>query len=227
MFRYSSAREMSATDVTIVIADDHPIFLKGLREILEDEADFRIVGECHDGAAGLECIRRSQPDVAILDIEMPGMSGLDVAAVVQRDRIPTSIVLLTITDRVEVFDRAIDFGVVGYVLKEAAAEELVTGIRAILAGKYYFSPSIATHAALLHSQAGAPTHHSPALAALTPTERKVLSFIAENRSTAEIAGMLDISPRTVEKHRAHITEKLGLHGSYALVRYALQNRALL
>lgn len=218
---------MSTDGITIVIADDHPIFLRGLQEILEDEADFRIVGEFHEGEGALACIRSLKPDVAVLDIEMPNLSGLDIAAIIQRDHISTGVIILTISNRFEIFRRAIDFGVVGYILKDSAAEDLVAGIRRILQGGYHFSPSLAVSNVDWQHGPETPPHLASGLAALTPTERKVLAFISENKSGADIARILSISTRTVEKHRTNIAEKLSLHGSYALVRFALQNRQLL
>ena len=218
---------MKQDGVTIVIADDHPVFLKGLQEILEHEHDFHLAGICEDGEEALKRIRDLRPDVALLDISMPGLTGLDVAAVVQRDDLPTKIILLTISDQAEVFNRAIEYGVAGYILKETAVEDLVSGIRAVLRGKYFFSPSLVVRKVAPGSHPELPLTISAGLETLTVTERKIIRFISENRSSADIAQLLDISPRTVEKHRANISEKLQLHGAYSLVRFALQYRDLL
>ncbi len=213
--------------VSIVIADDHPIVRKGLREILEDERSFQITAECENGVEALECIRAHQPDVAIIDIDMPEMSGLDVAAVVNRDRLDTAMLILTITDSAEMFNQAMEYGVTGYVLKDAAVTDLVQGVRKVLRGEYFFSSSMASKALLeQRRQNNAPTIPSR-FSELTPSERKILRFIGEDKTTSEIANILSISTRTVDTHRAHISQKLDLRGSYALVRFALQNRHLL
>jgi len=218
---------MSPDEISIVIADDHPIFRTGLREILEDERDLHIICECEDGEAAMDCIRSQRPDIAILDLEMPKMTGLDIAAIVQRDHIPTAIIMLTISDRVEIFNRAVEYGVVGYVLKDAAASDLVTGIRTILQGEYYFSPSLAVRSITQRRRHDETPHVTTGLSDLTPTERKVLGFIAEDKTSVEIARIMNISARTVDTHRSHISEKLGLHGAYTLVKFALQNKHLL
>lgn len=215
---------MQDARISIVIADDHPIVRKGLREILEDERSFHVASECGDGASALECIRTLRPDIALLDIDMPGMSGLDVAAVVHRDRLDTAMMFLTITDSAEMFNRAIEYGVTGYILKDAAVPDLVRGIHAVLRGEYFFSSSLAQRT----RNDGQDDSDAPVLAQLfrdlTPTERKILRFIADNKSTMEIAELLSVSVRTVDSHRLHIARKLDLHGSYALVRFALQHR---
>ena len=212
---------------TIIIADDHPIFREGLRKILEDEPDFRVVGEFDDGESALQAIRIEQPHIAILDIEMPGMTGLDVAAVLQRDRIPTAVVILTISNRVEIFNRAMDYGVVGYILKDTAVDDVVRGLRTVLGGEYFLSSSLLTRSVTgrVRHEAGADAPRG--LSDLTPTERIVLGFIAENKTSDDIAHLLSIGIRTVESHRSNILSKLGLHGSYTLVRFALQHKHLL
>jgi len=207
--------------VTILIADDHPIVLNGLREIIARRQEYQVVAECHDGAEALEQIRCLHPRIAVLDIEMPQLSGLDVAAIVQRDLLNTRILILTITDSVEIFNRAMDYGVTGYVLKDAAVTDLKTGLREILAGRYYISPSLRGRMPDPdHTHSDVPQVSDTGIV-LTKTERKVLRFIGEDRCSSEIAELLHVSKRTIDSHREHISRKLGLHGSYALLRYAL------
>lgn len=215
---------MQAAAVSILIADDHPVVRAGLRDILGQERSFEVIAEYSDGAAALEGIRTLRPDVAILDIEMPRLSGIDVSAVVHRDHIETAVIILTICDSVGMFNRAMDYGVMGYVLKEAAATDLVQSIRRVLEGEYYFSAEIASKAILERKAVNRLIDGTRSLDTLTPTERKILHFISDNMSTVEIADILNISIRTVDTHRAHISRKLDLHGPYALVRFALQHR---
>ncbi len=137
---------MTATSPSILIADDHPIVRTSLREIIENWAGFRVIAECENGADALDRIRELRPDVAILDIEMPLLSGIDVAAVVHRDRLSTRMIILTITDSVEIFNQAMEYGVTGYVLKDSAVSDLKTGILEVLAGRYFCSPSLIEHA---------------------------------------------------------------------------------
>jgi len=218
---------MADDEVRIILADDHPIFLKGLQDILDGVEHFHIVACCEDGEAALACIRRERPDVAILDVGMPKLTGLEVAAVAQHENLPTRIIILTISDRVEVFNRAIDHGIAGYILKDSAVVDLVRGVHTVLRGEYYFSPTLAVRTVLQDTHPDAPLTISSGLNALTPTERKVLHFISDNKTSADIGELMHISTRTVEKHRSNIAEKLQLHGSYALVRFALQNRHFL
>ena len=216
---------MQDDPVSIVIADDHPIVRKGLRDILAEERSFHLIGECEDGAQALQCIRTQRPDVAILDIDMPLMTGLEVATVVHRDRLDTAMIFLTITDSVTIFNRAIEYGVTGYVLKDAAVEDLARCIRSVMRGEYFFSSSIAGRAVLEKNRdAGLPVLSSR-FSTLTPTERTILRFIGESKSTQEIAELLHVSKRTVDSHRLHIAKKLDLHGSFALVRFALQHKS--
>lgn len=218
---------MESDEVRIILADDHPIFLKGLEEILEGVDRFSITACCEDGKSALQHIRDERPDIAILDVSMPELTGLEIAAIIQHEGIPTRIIILTISDRTEVFNRAIDHGVSGYILKDTAVDDLVRGVRAVLRGDYFFSPALAVRAVLNDDHPDTPLSISTGLTSLTPTERKVLRFISDNKSSADIAGLMHISTRTVEKHRANIAEKLKLHGAYTLVRFALQNRHFL
>src|SRR6056297_3279815 len=142
--------------ISIVIADDHPIVRKGLREILEDERAFRVVGECENGTDALECIREQEPDV-------------------------------TITDSAEMFNQAMEYGVTGYVLKDAAVTDLVQGVRKVLRGEYFFSASMASKALLEQRNRDNVPALPSRFSELTPTERKILRFIAEDKSTSEIA----------------------------------------
>lgn len=215
---------MTTTAPSILIADDHPIVRTGLREIIETRSGFRIVAECENGADALDRIRKLRPDIAILDIEMPRLSGIDVAAVVNRDRLPIRMIILTITNSVELFNQAMEYGVTGYVLKDSAVSDLKAAIREVLAGRYFCSPSLVGQAQPLSRGNGQPYVWEEESTKLMRMERTILRLIGENRSTNEIAALLSISRRTVDSHREHLTRKLGLHGCYALLRYALQHR---
>lgn len=218
---------MNESQITVLIADDHPIFRKGLREILDEVERIHVVAECAEGESALASIRSLQPRIAILDLEMPLRSGLDVAAEVQREHLPTCIIMLTICDRIDIFDRAMGLGALGYILKDSAPLDLIHGIDTVLRGDYFISPSLAGHA-LRHSHAiDGAMELRLGLSLLTQMERRILHLIAENKSSTEIGESLNISPRTVDTHRSNINHKLGLKGSHALVRFALQNKAYL
>lgn len=213
--------------ITIVIADDHPLFRQGLTDVLRADASFQIVGEAADGDQALELVRRHRPRIALLDIELPKASGLVVAEAIRRERIDTRIVILTMHKDRAMLDRALDLGARGYVLKDSAATELVACLHLVAAGRAYISPALSSE--LLERRAGvlAGGGAGGRLAGLTPAERQVLRLIAENQTSSAIAQSLGVSPKTVENHRSHVCRKLDLHGPQALLRFALEHKSLL
>ncbi len=217
---------ISGDYISIIIADDHPLFRRGLKESIEEIDRFRIIAECQNGAIALDKIRTLHPQVTILDMEMPEMGGLEVAANLQREEIATGLIFLTVHDDEGMFRRAMDLGARGYILKEAVVNEIVQGIEVVAAGEFYISPLLSSRLLKITRNTDGPVDPQTGLSQLTPTERRVLSLIAEELSTEAIADKLCISPRTVEHHRSNINHKLGLSGSYALVRFALKNRKL-
>jgi DNA-binding NarL/FixJ family response regulator len=211
--------------VRVVIVDDHPLFRQGLRQILERDARYACVGEAGDGPAALALIEHEQPDVAVLDVNLPGLSGLEVARRVQERKLPTGLVVLTMCNDEETFNRAMDFGVLGFVLKENAVTETLESIHSVAHGHHYLSPSISSFLVRRHDRTGALAVRRPGLEDLTKAERRILRLVALNRTTREIAAELFVSHRTVETHRANISAKLGLHGSHSLLQFALENRS--
>lgn len=211
--------------ISVLIADDHPVYRRGLRDIIEEDGRFAIVAECADGEEVLAAVSRLEPRIVILDIEMPRLSGLETASVLMKKANAPILLFLTMHDTGQMFERAMELGALGYILKDEAMIEIIQGIDAVLGGDRYCSPALAGRltSAPPKGNGGTANVHL-ALSRLTPAERRVLRLIAENRSTEEIADALFISPRTVEGHRGNISHKLGLSGSYALVRFALQNR---
>jgi DNA-binding NarL/FixJ family response regulator len=210
---------------TVVIVDDHPLFRRGLREVIEADARFVLLGETGDGIFALQLIREKAPDVAVLDIALPGMSGLEVARQLQARRCPTRIVILTMHNEEETFNRALDLGVTGFVLKENAAENILDSLLAAARGEHYLSPAISGYLVRRRDRADRLVAKKPGLEDLTRAERRILKLISEKRTSREIAAELSISPRTVEAHRANICVKLGLTGSHSLLQFALENRA--
>jgi len=186
-----------------------------------------IAGEASSGIDALALIEQAKPAVAVLDVEMPGASGLDVARTVQERGLETAIVVLTMYTDEGMFNRAIDLGVLAYILKENAVSEVIAGIKAAAAGEYYISPSISGYLLNRSNRKKHATDAVPALASLTPAEWRILKLIAGNKTTKEIAVDLSISLKTVENHRSNIAEKLNLHGTNAILRFALQNKTLL
>ena len=214
---------MDAT--TIVIADDHPLFRRGLREVLEPEPAFRVIGEAADGSSALMLIEQLHPDIALLDINMPQVGGLDVAAGVRERGLGCAIVLLTMHREPAMFRRALDLGARGYVLKDAAVLEIVACLHMVASGRAYISPALSSELLERRTERAAPEFR--AIAALTPAEQPILQLIARGLTSAEIAQRLGKSVKTIENQRAHICQKMGLSGPQALLRFALENKALL
>ena len=210
----------------IFIADDHPIFRKGLIEIISSEPDLEVAGECGDGIAALKYITDKKPDIALLDIQMPKMNGFEVLKKINELRLPTNVVFLTMHSEEDIFEKAMELGAKAYLLKESVTDDIVECINNVLQGKFYVSGSISDYLFTLNKKlkTGSEKH---GLQKLTSTEMKILKLIAEKKSSREIADLLYISVRTVENHRNNICTKLDLHGANALLPFALENRTLL
>jgi DNA-binding NarL/FixJ family response regulator len=212
-------------NASIVLADDHRIVRQGLRRLLEAERVFKVVGETGDGLEATALVERLRPEVLVLDVMMPGLSGLDVTLQVAR-RVPaTRVVVLSMYASDAYVFEALRNGAWAYVLKDVTAAELVRAIRSVLSGRRYLSPPLSAPAVLAHERKVRDTEVD-IYETLTAREREVLHLAAEGLTAASIAGRLGISLRTAETHRAHLMRKLGLHGRAQLVRYALQRGLL-
>lgn len=209
------------TEIRIVIADDHAIFRRGLKQTIEENPGFKVVAEAPDGETALNLIAEQQPDVLISDVSMPKMNGFRLAEELKRRQLPTLIVFLTIHDEEELLRRALDLNVKGYVLKDSALVDILNCLNAVLIGQNFASPAMTTH---LFKRAHQDSREPSLLADLTETERKVLKMVAEYKSSREIGAALFVSHRTIENHRTNICSKLGLQGSHALIKYALEHR---
>jgi DNA-binding NarL/FixJ family response regulator len=215
------------TAITIVIADDHPVFRRGLRQVIEAEPDLTIVGEAEDGAAAWEQLRTLRPAVAVLDIDMPKMDGFAVVQALEQEQLPMGIVILTMHKDEDLFNEAMNRNVQAYILKDSAVQDIVGSIRAVAAGQYFISPAISSYLVNRSRRVSATARQYPGLDTLTPTERRVLALIADYKTNKDMAAILFVSPRTIENHRANICQKLSLHGSHALLRFALEHRSAL
>lgn len=204
----------------ILIADDHPIFLKGLREVIESNGNFRVIYQAANGRDALEGIRTKDPDVAILDIDMPELNGLQVAeeALLLKPELP--IVLLTMHKVKDAFMKALEIGVMGYVLKENAVVDIIHAIQAASGGNAYISPEMSSY--LLRQKHKAPSGAAEMLATLTPSEYRIIHLVAAYKTSKEIAEELCISEKTVSNHRMNITRKLSLSGKNSLLRFAIE-----
>ena len=200
----------------VLLADDHQIVRQGLRGLLE-KAGHEVVGEASDGHEALRLARTLSPDVAVLDLSMPHLNGLDAAREMRRVTPEIKTILLTMFTEKEYVLQAMKAGAKGYVLKTQAAEDLIRAIREISRGEVYLSPGVAASVVEAYlDRSDAPVDR------LTPRERQILQLIAEGNTTKEIAGRLNISFKTAESHRNHIMKKLDLHDVAGLVRYAVK-----
>ena len=214
-----------ASEITILIADDHPIVRKGLRQVIESDPHLKIVEEAGDGQSALDRIEQLQPDVAVLDLDMPGKGGFDVVREMRKSRFATEVIVVTMHGEEDLFDEAMDLGVKGYVLKDTAVTDIIAGIKSVAAGRHFISPQLSAYLVNRNSRAARLATLNPSLADLTPTEKKILKLIGEGKSSKEIADLLFVNYRTVENHRTNICTKLELHGSHALLKFALQHKS--
>ncbi len=213
--------------IRVLIVDDHPLFRQGLRNLVANDSRFELVAEAGDGAEALRLMAELKPDVAVLDVSLPGLSGLEVARLAQEKGRSTRLVILTMHKEEETFNRAMDLGVLGFVLKENAVEDILASIVAVSAGNHYITPSISNYLVQRHGRSTALASRTPGLEDLTRAERRVLGLIAQKKTSRQIAAELFISPRTVDAHRANACAKLGLAGSHSLLQFALENRSAL
>lgn len=208
--------------IKVLIADDHPVFRRGLYQIIETDRELTVIAEAGDGLEAIRLIREFSPDVAVLDVEMPGCDGLEVVKFINQNHLPVGVVLLTMYKEERFFNVAMESGVKGYVLKDSAIDEIFGAIHAVRKGENFISPTLSTLLLKRIGNAANPSvlpHEK-----LTAAERRILKLVAEARSNQQIADELFLSIRTVENHRANICLKLNLEGKNALLTYALTNK---
>jgi DNA-binding NarL/FixJ family response regulator len=205
--------------IRVLVADDHMLVRTGIRHVLESEAGFEVVGEAATGAEAVALAAKLQPDVVVLDISMPGESGLQVAARLRGTEPEPRVLILSMHDNAEYVMESVRAGAHGYLLKDTAATELRSAIHTVCRGESYFSPPIASR--LREALRGEHATHSRSLAQLTGREREVLLGVVRGRTNKEIAGELGISHRTVETHRESLMRKLEIRTVAELTRFAL------
>jgi DNA-binding NarL/FixJ family response regulator len=216
---------MSTPLIRVLVADDHAIVRTGIRHVLETEPGFTVVGEASNGTEALALALELVPDVAVLDISMPGVSGLQVAAELRQRCPETRILILSMHDNTEYVLESLRAGVHGYLLKDSAATELGSAIRAVRRGESFFSPPVARQlGAVVRGELGGDRPN--ALASLTSRERQVLIGVAGGRTNKEIAQELGISHRTVESHRESLMRKLHVYTVAGLTKIALEERLI-
>jgi DNA-binding NarL/FixJ family response regulator len=205
----------------ILLADDHPVVRLGLRALLAELPDVEVVGEAGDGHEALRLIDETKPDIALIDISMPGLNGLEVVTRATKDHARTRTVIVSMHRDDEFVRRALVAGASGYLLKSAGRGELEMALRAVARGDTWLSPEVSKRVVAAYAE-GAKTGPDAASQVLTPRQREVLQLIAEGLSTREIATRLGLSAKTVETHRTELMERLDIHGVAGLVRYAIR-----
>jgi DNA-binding NarL/FixJ family response regulator len=208
----------------VLLADDHHLVRAGIRALLESLPDVEIVAEAGDGQEALQALVRTKPDIALIDISMPGLNGLELAARASREVPETRLVILSVHGDASHVAQALRAGARGYLVKDAAADEIPVLIRAVMRGETYLSPGISRHVVdgFLGRAASPGAERPDASELLTPRQREILQLVAEGRSTKEVAQLLELSVKTVETHRAQIMERLDIHDLAGLVRYAVR-----
>jgi DNA-binding NarL/FixJ family response regulator len=209
------------TPVRVVIADDHAMVRAGVRRLVEELAEVVVVGEAENGEQAMELAQRERPDIMLIDISMPGMNGLELAAWASKNLPDTRIVVLSMHAEDEYVLEALNAGAVAYLLKRSAPVELALAVRSVAAGGSYLGTAVSRQVvdAYMGLRAGGT---NPPRAELTPRQREVLKLVAEGRTSRQIAAALGIGVRTVETHRAELMDRLGVRDTAGLVRYAVR-----
>lgn len=206
----------------VILADDHAVLRAGLRLLLNSLPGFEVIGEAASGLEAIDLAEKAQPDLILLDLTMPGLSGLDSIPTLRRKAPETRILILTMHDDLQYLQKALKAGASGYVLKKAADVELLSAVQAVMRGEIYVHPSMTRLLLDDLIPAGSDPYEERAWAALSDREQEVLRSVALGYTSAEIAESLKISAKTVETYRSRGMEKLGLRNRAALVRYALR-----
>jgi DNA-binding NarL/FixJ family response regulator len=205
----------------IMLADDHRLFRDGLRTLLSQQPDMEVVGEAVDGPAALASVRDMRPDILLLDISMPGLNGIEVARRVQTENPATRVIMLSMHADQRYVTESLRAGAMGYVLKDSAIDELLSGIRTVSRGQRFLSGPIAN--LVIEEYIGLANERATSVfSTLSPREREVLQLLAEGRSTKEMAAHLKVSVKTVETHRKQIMDKLNIHSVAELTKYAIR-----
>jgi len=211
---------MTKEKIKILIADDHFIFRKGVLSVINDSNIIEVIGEASNGDEAYEMCINMKPTIALLDIDMPNLSGLDVARKLKQKKSPVKPVILTIHKDREYFDEAMELDIKAYVLKDNIANDLIDCILKVAEGDYYISPAISGYLV----QNRQKTQETGLLDKLTPAEMQILKLISQNKTSHQMADELFRSIRTIENHRNNICVKLGLKGPHALLLFAIVNK---
>lgn len=214
-------------EVTVLIVDDHPLLRHGLHDVIARNPRFKIVGEASDGEGALQQMTCLKPQIAILDIDMPRLNGLETIRAVRQLPFPVKVVILTMYNEEDMFNAAMDLGAKAYVLKENAANDILVALEKVDRGESFMSASMLEAGKRRSDRVRELLLSKPQIESLTPAERRILKLVGEDYTSKEIADRLSLSVRTVDNHRQHICDKLKLHGTHSLLKFAFDNSAYL
>ena len=209
----------------LLIVDDHPVFRRGLREIIGESSGFQIVGETSDGVTALHLAKELKPDIAVVDIDMPQMNGLETVRAFQKNELCVNVIFLTMYKEEDMFNAAMDLGIKAYIVKDNAADEILTALEKVAINEPFISQSMSNMGQRRNDRVKELLLSKPQIEDLTAAERRILKLIAEDHTSKEIAGKLQISTKTIENHRQNICHKLKLHGSHSLLKFAFEHRS--
>ncbi len=207
------------SEIKIIIADDHEIVRTGLRKLLILDKNIKVLDEAQNGADAVNIVRYHQPDIALIDIHMPKMDGIEATTLIKREFPDVLVVILTAFEDSNHLEKALNAGADGYLTKDISAKQLVESLRLVMRGERVFSPSIIN---MLQKNYGVLAENEP-LISITKREQVILNLVAQGKTSPEIADLLDISFRTVQSHRQNLMQKLGVNNSAALISYTLKN----
>ena len=211
--------------IRVLLADDHTILRDGIRALLDDQPDIEVIGEAEDGLSTVKMVGKLKPDVVIMDIAMPILNGLEATRQIQRDHPQVKVLILTMHDNEEYIRQVLAAGALGYVLKDAAAHDLLGAIRAVHRGEAVLSPAI-TRLVIEDYLRWGDIRPADTSNGLTPREREILQLIAEGYTNKEIAEILSLSVKTIQSHRSNLMSKLDLHDRGELIKYAIQKKII-
>ena len=214
-------------EVTVLIVDDHPLLRHGLRDVIGNNSRFKVVGEASDGEEALRQLACLKPHIAILDIDMPRLNGLETIKALRQLAFPVKVIVLTMYKEEEMFNAAMDLGAKAYVLKENAANDILAALEKVDRGESFVSPLMLEAGQRRSDRVRELLLSKPQIESLTPAEQRVLKLVGEDYTSKEIASLLNLSVRTVDNHRQHICDKLKLHGTHSLLKFAFDNSAYL
>jgi DNA-binding NarL/FixJ family response regulator len=214
-------------EVTVLIVDDHPLLRRGLRDVIGVSSRFRIVGEASDGEEAMRQCAALRPQIAIIDIDMPRLNGLETMRTLRQLSFTVKAVILTMYKEEDMFNAAMDLGAKAYVLKENAANDILAALEKVAQGDSFVSPSMLEVGQRRRDRVRQLLLSKPQIETLTPSERRILKLIGEDYTSKQIADFLHLSVRTIDNHRQNICVKLNLHGTHSLLKFAFDNSAYL